>query len=85
MADKDPRPAATPPRPIKGDGSKTEFATPATACQECETRCQKVRLAACRPTHKVTRTANRRRRANVTATVAADRRGRVSCPARTPA
>jgi hypothetical protein len=49
-----------PPRPTKGDGSKTEFATPATACQECETRCQKARLAACRLTHKATRTANRR-------------------------
>jgi hypothetical protein len=57
MADKDRRPAVT---PTKGDGSKTEFATPATACQECETRCQKARLAACRPTHKATRTANRR-------------------------
>ena len=32
--------------------------TPATACQEA-TRCQKARLAACRPTHKATRTANR--------------------------
>ena len=50
----------SPPRPTKGDGSKTEFATPAIACQECETRCQKARLAACRPTHKATRTANRR-------------------------
>ena len=50
----------SPPRATKGDGSKTEFATPATACQECETRCQKARWAACRPTHKATRTANRR-------------------------
>jgi hypothetical protein len=33
---------------------------PATACQECATRCQKARLAVCRPTHKATRTANRR-------------------------